>query len=44
MIRIAKQYGMVLKTCAEGDELAPYGADCTGCMTVSTFETALHAK
>lgn len=44
MIRIAKQYGMVLKTCAEGDELAPYGADCTGCMTVRTFETALHAN
>ena len=42
MIKIAKQYGMVLKPCAEGDELAPYGADCSGCMTASTFETALH--
>lgn len=44
MIRIAKQYGMALKTCAEGDELALYGADCSGCMTVSTFETALHVN
>ena len=44
MIRIAKQYGMALKPCAEGDELALYGADCSGCMTVSTFETALHAN
>lgn len=44
MIRIAKQYGMALKTCAEGDKLALYGADCSGCMTVSTFETALHVN
>lgn len=44
MILIAKQYGMALKTCAEGEELAPYGADCSGCMTVNTFETALHAN
>lgn len=44
MIRIAKQHGMELKPCAEGDELAPYGADCSGCMTVSTFEAALHAN
>lgn len=44
MVRIAKQYGMVLRPCAEGDELAPYGADCSSCMTVRTFETALHAN
>lgn len=44
MIRIAKQYEMVVKPCAEGDELAPYGADCSGCMTVKTYETALHAN
>ncbi len=42
-IRIAKKYGMVLRPCAEGAELAPFGADCAGCMTVNTFETALHA-
>lgn len=42
-IRIAKQYGMIIRPCAEGNELAAYGADCSGCMTVNTFETALHA-
>lgn len=42
-IKIAKDYGMTIRPCAEGDELAPYGADCSGCMTVKTFETALHA-
>lgn len=42
-IRIGSQYGMTIKPCAEGDELAAYGADCSGCMTVNTFETALHA-
>ena len=34
---------MTIRPCAEGDELTPYGADCSGCMTVNTFETALHA-
>ena len=34
---------MTVRPCAEGDELAVYGADCSGCMTVKTFETALHA-
>ena len=41
-IGIAKECGMTIKPCAEGDELARYGADCTGCMTVKTYETALH--
>jgi len=43
-VRIAAQYGMTIRPCAEGDELAPYGADCSGCMTVQTFETALHSR
>lgn len=42
-IEIAAKHGMTIRPCAEGDELASYGADCSGCMTVSTFETALHA-
>lgn len=42
-IKIAKQYGMIIRPCAEGNDLASYGADCSGCMTVKTFETALHA-
>lgn len=41
LIRIATQYGMTIRPCAEGDALARFGADCSGCMTVSTFETAL---
>ena len=41
MIEIAGRYGMTVRPCAEGDELAPYGADCSGCMTVRTFEAAL---
>jgi hypothetical protein len=42
-IRIANQYKMVIRPCAEGNELAQFGADCSGCMTVSTFEKALHS-
>ena len=43
-IETAKKYGMTIRPCAEGDELAAYGADCAGCMTVKTFETALHVN
>jgi len=41
-IKIGAKHGMTIKPCAEGNELEPYGADCSGCMTVGTFETALH--
>lgn len=41
MIRIASFHGMTLRPCAEGDELAPYGADCGGCMRISDYETAI---
>lgn len=43
-IEIAGKNGMTVKTCAEGDLLQAYGADCSGCMTVKTYETALHAR
>lgn len=43
-IRICKKYDMVVKPCAEGDELAGYGADCSGCMTKRTFEKAIHCR
>ena len=43
-VKIASTYGMVLKPCAERENLAKYGADCSGCMTVHTFETALHSR
>ena len=44
LIEIAAQYGMIIRPCAEGDDLAVYGADCSGCMTVTTFENALHNR
>ena len=42
MADIAAQNGMVLRPCAEGNELAQFGADCGGCMTISMYERALH--
>ena len=41
IIRIAADHGMTVKPCAEGDFLASYGADCSGCMTIADYETAL---
>jgi len=41
MIEIAGNYGMTVYPCAEGRELAPFGADCGGCMTVAMYEKAL---
>lgn len=43
-VEIAGRYGMTIRPCAEGNELEEYGADCSGCMTVHTFETALHNR
>jgi hypothetical protein len=41
MIKIATECGMALKPCAEGNELAEYGADCSGCMKISDYEKAI---
>ena len=41
MIGIAREHGMTVRPCAEGNELAPFGADCGGCMTVAMYERAL---
>lgn len=43
-IKIASENGITIKPCAEGDELSSFGADCSGCMTVKTFETALNCS
>ncbi|MCR5624494.1 MAG: DUF1848 domain-containing protein [Lachnospiraceae bacterium] len=43
-IEIARAHDMVIRPCAEGKSLEAYGADCSGCMTVKTFENALHAN
>ncbi len=40
-VRIGNQYGMIIKSCAEGTELNAYGVDCSGCMTVSVYEKAI---
>ena len=40
LIRIASDHGMTVKPCAEGGELAPFGADCGGCMRISDYEKA----
>ena len=42
MTKIAKDHGMTLRPCGEGDELAQFGADCSGCMTQSIYEKAIH--
>ena len=44
IIRIASSHGMVVKPCAEGDELAAYGADCGGCMRISDYEQAIQKR
>ena len=44
IIRIAGEHGMTVKPCAEGNELAVYGADCGGCMRISDYEKAIGHK
>ena len=41
LIRIASAHGMTVRPCAEGEELAPYGADCGGCMRIGDYEKAI---
>lgn len=38
---IGQRYDITIKACAEGNNLAPYGVDCNGCMTQETFEAAI---
>jgi hypothetical protein len=35
---------MTLRPCGEGDELADYGADCSGCMTTAMVERAVGSR
>ena len=44
MAAIAEKHDIRLKSCCEGDELAAFGVDCTGCMTLSTYEKALGCR
>ncbi len=41
MAAAAAKHGIRLQSCCEGNELAPFGVDCSGCMTLSTYEKAL---
>lgn len=41
IIRLASEHGMTVRPCAEGDALASYGADCSGCMKISDYEKAI---
>ncbi|MCR5793052.1 MAG: DUF1848 domain-containing protein [Lachnospiraceae bacterium] len=41
MIEIASKHGMTVKPCAEGTLLEEFGADCSGCMTIKTYEKAI---
>lgn len=41
MVKIAARNQMTIKPCAEDHALEAVGADCSGCMTVRTFETAI---
>ena len=43
-IGIASAHGMTVKPCAEGDELAAYGADCSGCMQIRDYEKAIGSR
>ena len=40
-VDIGNRYGMTIRPCAEGTELAQFGADCSGCMTIAMYENAL---
>lgn len=40
-VRIAAEHGMIIKPCGESGRLSEAGADCSGCMTLQTFETAV---
>ncbi len=41
LIEIAGAHNMTVKTCAEGNELEAFGADCSGCMKISDYEKAI---
>ena len=43
-VEIGQKYGLVIRPCGEGDELAALGADCSGCMTVAMYEKAAGSR
>lgn len=43
-VEIGRKYNIRIKSCAEGEHLAPYGIDTSGCMTEEVYEHAVGAK
>ena len=43
-VEIGRQYGIIIRPCAEGNDLSQFGADCSGCMTVPMYEQAIHCR
>jgi hypothetical protein len=41
---IGREHGIQIKSCAEGVELAPFGVDCSGCLTREVLERAVGQK
>ncbi len=44
MASIGREYGLDVRACGEGLELAEYGVNCGGCMTVQDYERALGCR
>ena len=44
IIKIATSFDMIVKPCGEGQFLSEFGADCSGCMTIATYEKAIGQK
>lgn len=40
-VRIGQQYGIKIRSCCEGTELAQFGVDVSGCMTQAVIERAI---
>ena len=40
-VEIAAAHGMTLRPCAESNDLAAFGADCSGCMKIGDYERAI---
>ena len=40
-VKIGRIHGMTIKPCGESRKLEDTGADCSGCMTIQTFEAAI---
>ena len=41
LVNLASAHRMTVRSCAEGDELSAFGADCGGCMRISDYEKAI---